>query len=82
MIRNNLTSIVHLSLNDIINLKHMKPIEQIKNETTTSAATERSKEKMWYEDERYKDFLPVEKTHFPEKVARANEILARMKWRD
>ncbi len=60
----------------------MEPIEPIKKEAATPATGEQPKEKMWYEDERYKDFLPVEKTYFPEKVARMNEILARMKWRD
>lgn len=38
--------------------------------------------KKWYEADRYKNHLPPEKTHFPVKVAKMNEILAKVKWKD
>lgn len=38
--------------------------------------------KKWYESERYKDFLPPEKAHFPEKLASANESVKGIKWMD
>ena len=36
----------------------------------------------WFANERYRNFLPPEKTHFPKKLEAAKKSLANMQWMD